>query len=423
MNSTLDHVTAQISPFDSVLGGPLGTTANNSTPPPENAKKWASRAERFCALSQAREWIYHRAHQLKPGIEYPGDFMRTHDCRYTRKQHLVGVAMGEGSAHYNGLVTCGSVWACPVCAVKIQERRRVELQWLVDWAYKSSYSIAMVTFTFPHKSFNSLSDLISRQRDAFKRLRAGSPFKRLRDSIGYQGMVRSLEVTHGANGWHPHTHELWIADSFTVGFAGDLVDRWEAACIASGLLDPSDEASVRAFRLRSVDVRYDITSGDYLAKQDSSRAWGITHEVAKASSKKGKLSGVHPHEFLVRCAPGDDDRYFEYVEGMKGSRQLQWSPKLQKRAGITELKDAEASHTVFPEVGDLVPEEFDFIRRNKLMARILEKVESQGFESVADFLKMKGYRSTVMDDAPPLDYPMLAPFVLDVRDPAYINLY
>ena len=31
------------------------------------------------------------------------------------------------SAHYKGLQTCGSVWACPVCSAKISERRRIEL--------------------------------------------------------------------------------------------------------------------------------------------------------------------------------------------------------------------------------------------------------------------------------------------------------
>jgi len=32
------------------------------------------------------------------------------------------------SAHYGGLMVCGSVWVCPVCAIKISEKRRVELE-------------------------------------------------------------------------------------------------------------------------------------------------------------------------------------------------------------------------------------------------------------------------------------------------------
>src|SRR5712691_4776616 len=29
------------------------------------------------------------------------------------------------SAHYGGLMVCGSVWVCPLCAAKISEHRRV----------------------------------------------------------------------------------------------------------------------------------------------------------------------------------------------------------------------------------------------------------------------------------------------------------
>src|SRR5438552_1083589 len=32
------------------------------------------------------------------------------------------------SAHYGGLMVCGSVWVCPLCAAKISERRRAELE-------------------------------------------------------------------------------------------------------------------------------------------------------------------------------------------------------------------------------------------------------------------------------------------------------
>ncbi|SRR5258708_5626399 len=31
-------------------------------------------------------------------------------------------------AHYQGLMRCGSVWVCPICAAKISEHRRSELE-------------------------------------------------------------------------------------------------------------------------------------------------------------------------------------------------------------------------------------------------------------------------------------------------------
>ena len=37
--------------------------------------------------------------------------------------------------HYSGLQSCGSVWACPVCASKISERRRLEVSKGIDESY------------------------------------------------------------------------------------------------------------------------------------------------------------------------------------------------------------------------------------------------------------------------------------------------
>ena len=47
------------------------------------------------------------------------------------------------------------------------------MQQAIDWAKGQGYQVVMVTFTFPHKSWQSLGDLLARQADAFKRLRKG----------------------------------------------------------------------------------------------------------------------------------------------------------------------------------------------------------------------------------------------------------
>ncbi|MGI2002405.1 hypothetical protein, partial [Shewanella frigidimarina] len=31
-------------------------------------------------------------------------------------------------AYYHGLMSCGSIWTCPICAAKVSERRRQELK-------------------------------------------------------------------------------------------------------------------------------------------------------------------------------------------------------------------------------------------------------------------------------------------------------
>lgn len=400
-------------------GGLLGITAKSSPPPTREMGASAARAEKYGALHQARIWIGRRVNAMHPEVQYPGEIFRTFDCRNVRTSCMVEVRHTTGmAANYRNLATCGSVWACPVCASRIQERRRLELEHLVEWAADQGLQAIMVTFTFPHTGFDSLGDLLARQADAFKRFRRGSPFARLKASIGFQGLVRSLEVTHGlTNGWHPHTHELWLV-SPAVGqeIRARLVELWERACIAAGLLDPADQSKVYAFRQHSVDVRLNASSGDYLAKQDSSRKWGITHEVAKATSKAGKAKGVHPHEFLVRMAKGDEARYFEYLEAMKGKRQLFWSPGLKDRCGLDEVSDDDLAlgGDDADLLGNLNQDEWDFIRAKRLAALVLDAAEIGGFDLILRFLKRRGYKppdfGTSYADQEEHRFPGLAPF-------------
>lgn len=51
-------------------------------------------------------------------------------------------------------------------------------------------------------------------------------------------MIRSLEVTHGENGWHPHTHELFFVldDIDEDKFASDVRSMWWNFCLSVGLV-------------------------------------------------------------------------------------------------------------------------------------------------------------------------------------------
>ena len=391
---------------ESAPDAPLGITAKSSTPPDRELGMRAARQERYGALAQARSWMGRRVNVFKPEEQFPGNVYRTFDCRHVRTAHFVGVHYRPEfmQAHYRGIATCGSVWACPVCASVIQERRRLELEHLVQWANDQGLQAIMVTFTFPHTGFDTLSELLDRQADAFKRFRTGGPFRRLKDAMGFEGLVRSLEVTHGRHGWHPHTHELWLVkSSVDLAICSRITELWERACLAAGLLEHSDQVKLEAFRKHSVDVRLNASSGDYLAKQDSSRKWGITHEVAKATSKAGKAKGVHPHEFLVRKGPGDEARYFEYLEAMKGRRQLFWSPGLKGRSGLDDVDDqviAEEASDPADLLGNLVQDEWEFIRSNRVVAQVLEAAEVGGWELVQRYLKRLGYRDRPQNEFP-----------------------
>jgi hypothetical protein len=326
---------------------------------------------------------------------YLGDVFRMIDCMQRRHGYFVKVNHHPmyGGASYAGLVTCGSVWACPVCASKIQERRRGEIEVLLAWHAGNGGDSLMVTFTFPHVRFDSLAELLRRQALAFKYLRSGKAWQNFTRSFGFLGLVRSLEVTHGANGWHPHTHELWLVrkDVQTAELHERLVGFWRAACVRAGLLDVG--ADFTAFDRRSVDVRGEVDSGDYLAKQDDSRSWGLADEVAKASSKAGRAKGVHPHHFLVRQAPGDGELYLEYVRGMHGKRQLFWSHGLKGKAGVLDVSDeelAEREEKGAELLAAIPAPAWKYVVGNDARAELLDAAELGGFDAVCNLLRSLG---------------------------------
>jgi hypothetical protein len=247
----------------------------------------------------------------------------------------------------------------------------------------------MVTLTFPHRAWHSLRRLLDQQADALKRLRRGAPWERFKARTGFRGLIRSLEVTHGDNGWHPHTHELWFVspDVDAESMRAQIVARWESVCIRAGLLDPDDTIQVQAFRAHSVDVRGWCSAGDYLQKLDDVKGWGVDRELTKGSAK-----GRHAFQLLNACKDGDRRAgrlFIAYALAMKGRQMLRWSQGLKEEVGVTDISDEEAAeHSVEAAdvLGLLTGEQWRFIRRVGCRAQVLDAAELGGWPAVCAYL-------------------------------------
>ena len=373
-------------------GGPLGTYAKSITPPPsEEVRKVVQglRAQRYELQANAR-FVLSKAGRAA-GLAYGHDYHRTAKCAHVTRGSGVGVhlATEQKSAFYSGLVTCGSVWSCPVCAAKVQERRREEIAAAIEWAYKSGLQPVMVTLTFPHRSWHSLRDLLKRQADALQKMRNGAPWGRVKAWAGYRGLIRALEVTHGQNGWHPHVHEIWFvrSDLDAAELLAKVLARWQAVCIRAGLLDPTDQAQVQAFQEHAVDVKGNCSASDYLAKQDDSRHWGADREMAKASTKAGRAKGQHPFGLLAdaRTSTRSARLFVAYSLAMRGKRQLFWSPGLKDLVGLREISDeqlAEEQREAADELGRLDAEDWHTVRQAGARAAVLDAAEGGGWLAV-----------------------------------------
>lgn len=366
--------------------GALGSTRNPLPPQDLRAKLQANRAERYDLLASARALFLNEG--KREGLLHPQNWHRTAKCKWTPVSATIGVhaSREHGSAFYSGVMNCGSVWACPVCAAKVQERRREEVAKAVAWADAQGLQAAMVTLTFPHYAWQQLVELLEQQKTALKYLREGSPWVRFKKATGYQGLIRSLELTHGQNGWHPHTHELWFVDAGTDAdtMKKTVLERWKTSCARAGLLDLDNAELVAAFEAHAVDVKGWCTASDYLAKQDDSRHWGVDAEIAKASTKAGRAKGKHPFALLSLFQGGDrkaGHRFLDYAAAMKGKRQLFWSAGLKARVGVIEQSDedvAEEQRDAADLLGHLEIEQWKLIRQAGLRAKVLDLAESNG---------------------------------------------
>lgn len=391
----------------------FGDTRNPSTPPLHGAPVSALagdtadvlrtvRADRYRLLGAARTLLV--AAGARAGLEYPHNYARTAKCCYICADKggvSVLLAPELQRAFYAGLVTCGSVWACPVCAAKIQERRRLEIAQAIDWAYDvAGLQPVMVTLTFPHRSWHSLADLLEQQARALHLLRTGKPWAKFKAKYGYSGVIRSLELTRGEkDGWHPHTHELWFVkqdpegapNSVATAMHAEILKMWESACRRAGMLV---DKKINAFRAFSVNVKGNCSASDYLAKQDDSKNWGVDREIAKGSTKEGRAKGLHPFGLLAKSADGDvraGRLFLAYTIAMKGKRQIFWSPGLKEKVGVKDVKDetlAAEQREKADVLGALDADDWHTIRTTNTRAQVLDAAETGGWPAVQQLIEV-----------------------------------
>nr|WP_298059596.1 protein rep [uncultured Halomonas sp.] len=357
------------------------------------------RAERYAYLAEARSLLL--AEGRRQDLQWHHKVHRTAGCMY--------VPVGDvhlhhdhqhGRSFFSGVQVCGSPWSCPVCAAKIAERRRQEIQTTIDWAYAQKLQPVMVTLTFPHQRTDNLGDLLDKQRQALAKLRKGRSWDLAKQRWGFQGLIRALEVTHSErNGWHPHTHEIWLVrpDATAGDIKTTVLQRWKRICEEVGLLDRENEQSWRAFDVRSVDVKPWVSAGEYLAKMDDRSHWGADREMSGAASKGtkgGKRAGRHPFKLLAESLDGNQRAgrlFLDFVRTVteKRARALFFSPGLKKRVGIEDLSDEDLAVEQREEaeaLGALTRDDWRLIRRLRQQAPVLDAAEAGGWPAVVMLL-------------------------------------
>lgn len=233
------------------------------------------------------------------------------------------------TAHYGGLQVCASVWCCPVCSAKVTERRRVDLAGGVGfWRSEAGGFLLLVTYTLRHSLGDSLSAVLSPLLAAFEKVHEDRWWVDFSAKHRIYGKVRSLEVTYGASGWHPHIHCLYFIASGDLpavnAFELALKERWSALLSKQGR-----DASWQ----RGIDVRIsDEDIAAYISKYGKEPSWTIEHEMTKSPAKIGRNGGRTAFQLLKDFSEGDSASgrlFIQYAVSFKGKSQLHWSKGLR----------------------------------------------------------------------------------------------
>jgi hypothetical protein len=336
---------ARTAPLDgpharAVAEEPLGNNGKSVNPPGNHCEKlgyskdFPPRVARYFYQSIARHLL-------------PTTMLQS--CLRKRRMGVskVEVRKGKDRAYYGNLQTCRSVWGCPVCAAKISEVRRIDLEEAIRVWEGQGGVVLLETETVRHNANQSLAEVLKGALKSRKLMLNRTSYKAVTAKMGLVGSIRALEVTWGReNGWHVHFHVLlflkvleanseyarrrlqlsreWLNEWFNAfcapGIEKAILPLWQKACVDAGMDEPNEHG---------VRIQNGFDAGAYASK------WGRALEMTKGHVKKGRPGRYTPWDFLRNYQPGKDGEkwgrlFQEYFWAFKGKRQLVWSEGLFK---------------------------------------------------------------------------------------------
>jgi replication protein len=342
----------------------------------------------------------------------PPDQHRVSRCGRARLAPSLVVALAaDGSAHFRGLVTCGSVSACPCCAAKVRQARAEEIDRALGRHLAAGGGAVFVTLTAPHDAGMPLEKVWNTISGAWAALVAGRHRKALRERFGVIGYVRAVEVTHGRAGWHPHLHVLLLVeDPLDLDDLRELHrflrERWGRRVTAAGFREPGLHRGVRVLPIYSADG-----VGGYLTKLAEDEGPGRTPglELARSDLKTGRSWGSRaPFRILADHErdrrPSDWRLFEEWLHVSKGRRTLEWSRHLRARLLPDEQERTDEDRAVEGDAADEVAVLeagvwVEVVRRG-LNVAVLAAVEAHGLGGLVVLLRAAGLDAVAAREGP-----------------------
>lgn len=265
-----------------------------------------------------------------------------------------------------GMQFCQSSWLCPVCTPRKMSKFAAKISCAIDALSHQGQAAFMITFTQFHTKSISCEDLFAIICEAYTNMIKKANWQRKRvvkgkkqvnnvtgefySSNGVWGnfikefnirhSVKSLEVTYGEHGWHPHYHVLFFMDENRLQEINEwlpkLTDYWSKTLLKYQKKYITEEKygnSAEIFfslqkkynnRIAKGEIYHQgcfislnedgsvhrVSSGNYVA------GWGGEDELAGTPNlKTAQVGHFTPLELLYQAAiENDNDAWEKYME-------------------------------------------------------------------------------------------------------------
>lgn len=354
---------------------------------------------RFARQGQSRSWLVQEARE-KAGVDPDSPVYVRPDrpARCGQAMGSVSISGGDRSTKYHGIETCGSIWACPVCSSLIRSVRSNEISEAAMKHIDNGGKLILMTETIPHKKSQSLGELLAIVPEAWKRQRQSRSVKSALKSCMVTGTIRTLEITVGTNGWHPHLHVLIFIEDKNIDCTDlKLAYKNSWSTITNNL--GADKVNEHGFDWQeSIDGQ---VLASYISKvQEKSANWSVGAEMARGDLKHGRNKNgyqahITPFDLLDnQCGWPVSERkklWLEYVKSTKGKRAITWSRGLKKLFEIGEESDEDIAASNVGETISYLLKSRDYyknVRRNNpsLLGTAIDLFDSWQWSGIKDIL-------------------------------------
>ena len=308
-----------------------------------------------------------------------------------------------------GVVTCKSVWTCPVCSDGIIAKRKEQVFGVLNgYQYQEQGYVYMLALTLPHTREQSLEQVAKPLKDSWNKFVQSGVYPKIKKEINIQGYIKTMEMTIGLGaGWHPHFHCLFFVknklnETERQEIEQRLFDRWALLVEKQGM--GKCNRSIFQFTL-ALNPKQAL---DYALKGNISAEMTGWH-----NQKIAKGGGYTPFALLEVIRTSNNPKkvkwakamFREYAQFVKGSRYTTYSKDLKKKYNVrddndAELLEEEVSTEIEPKV-HLSTESYYWLIKKDLWDDFIYAVET---DYTDDFLKKYGITKLQMatyDKIPP----------------------